>query len=129
MTKRECLLSAAWTGLPLTLAGRELSLPFGRFEILRLWDNIIFGTNSKRDQSEIAAVYECAWVMFMTRDELAAVQSMTPDDFRKAFADWCLDHEDELPAVKEGIAGRLEQLKAAMVESVTPGKEDARHAS
>jgi hypothetical protein len=111
------------------LAGRELSLPFGRFEILRLWDNIIFGTNSKRDQSEIAAVYECAWVMFMTRQELTAVQAMTPDDFRKAFADWCLDHEDDLPAVKDGIAGRLEQLKAAMVESVAPGKEDARHAS
>jgi hypothetical protein len=94
-----------------------------------LWDNIIFGTNSKRDQSEIAAVYECAWVMFMTREELANVQSMPPEDFRKAFADWCLDHEDDLPAVKDGIAGRLGQLKAAMVESVAPGKEDARHAS
>ena len=129
MTKRECLLSAAWTGSPLTLAGRELTLPFGRFEILRLWDNIIFGTASKRDQSEIAAVYECAWVMFMTRDELMEVQRMTPEDFRKAFAAWCLAHEEELPSVKDGIAERLEQLKAAMVESVAPGKEDARHAS
>jgi hypothetical protein len=129
MTKRECLLSAAWTGSPLTLAGRELSLPFGRFEILRLWDNVIFGSNSKRDQTEIGAVYECAWVMFMTREELAKVQAMPPEEFRKAFADWCLDHEDELPSVKEGIAGRLEQLQAAMVESVTPGKEDARRAS
>ena len=111
------------------LSGRELTLPFGRFEILRLWDNIIFGTNSKRDQSEIAAVYECAWVMFMTREEIAAVQSMQQEDFRKAFAGWCLDHEEELPSVKDGIAERLEQLKAAMVGSVTPGKEDARHAS
>ena len=129
MTKRECLLSAVWTGPPLMLAGKELRLPFGRFELLRRWQNIIFSTGSTRDQSETAAVHEFAWLMAMDKSQLAEAVSKTRDELESRFIEFCTTHEDELPEIISGVIERLEQLKAAMVESDAPGKEDARHAS
>jgi hypothetical protein len=129
MTKRECLLSAVWTGPPLKLDGQELRLPFGRFELLRRWGNIIFSTGSEREQSETAAVHECAWIMAMSKESMIEALSKARDELDPDFVKFCATYEDELPEIIEGVIERLQQLKAAMVESVAPGKGDARHAS
>ena len=129
MTKRECLLSAVFVGPPLKLGDKELTLPFGRFEILKMIDNVVFGTNSKRKQTEIGAIYECAWIMSLSKSEMIDLMASDEEARTAALARFCIEHEDELPDIKHGIVARLEALKAAMIESDTPGKEDARHAS
>lgn len=129
MTKRECLLSSVFVGAPLVLAGRELSLPFGRMQALQVLDNIIFANDSKREQSEMQAVYECAWIMFLEKPDLLKVMAATDEENAKSFLAFAIEHEDELGDIKEGIINRLQALKAAMFAPDPPGKEDARHAS
>jgi hypothetical protein len=122
MNKRECLLSKSWTGEPLTLGDRELVLSAGRFELLRYWKNAIMA-ESATDQTEIGALHEIAWVMWMTGPEVKAAKRMTLEKRREAVLDFALDNEDELTGIEDGIKDRLMAIKAATVEAESPGKE------
>lgn len=122
MNKRECLLSRAWTGEPLIVGGRELALSAGRYELLRYWKNAIMA-ETVTDQTEVGALHEIAWVMWMTKDEVKAAKRMTLEKRREAVLDFALDHEEDLLSIEDGIKDRLLSIKAASVEAETPGKE------
>lgn len=128
MNKRECLLSRAWTGAELTLGGRELALASGRFELLRYWKNAIMGEGGG-DQSEVGAMHEVAWAMYLTKDEIKASKRMSDAERREAVLDFALEFEDELAGISDGIKDRLLSIKAAAVESELPGKAEPALAS
>jgi len=51
---------------------------------------------------------------------------MTPEERRAKTLDFMLETEDEFTTVSAGIQERLESIRAAMVESESPGKEDVQ---
>lgn len=109
------------------LGDRELVLSAGRFELLRFWKNAIMA-ESANDQTEIGALHEIAWVMWLTGAEVKAAKRMTLGERREAVLDFALEHEDELSGIENGIKDRLMSIRAATVEAETPGKEPV-HAS
>jgi hypothetical protein len=72
---------------------------------------------------------ELVMVCYLTKDEVKGVQRMTNEDRAKAVVDFMLEFEDELPEIQAGIQERMEAIKAAIVESESPGKGDVPHAS
>ena len=126
--KRDDLLSTAWTGKPLELGGRELRLSAGRHGLLGYWKNAFF-EEGQTGQSSLAAMGELVMVCYLTKDEVKGVQRMTNEDRAKAVVDFMLEFEDELPEIQAGIQERMEAIKAAIVESESPGKEGVPHAS
>ena len=124
---RQNLLESAWTGPPLTLNGRELVLSPGRHSLLGYWKNAFFSENAT--QTPIAAMGELVMICYLTREELRGVQQMSDEMRSLAVIEFMLEHEDALTEVQEGIQARMEAVKAAVVESESPGKEDAAHVS
>jgi hypothetical protein len=122
MNKRECLLSRAWTGPELVLDGRALALSTGRYELLRYWKNSIMA-EIENEQTQVGALHEIAWVMWLTKDEIKAAQRMTTEKRREAVVNFALDYEDELAEIQDGIMERFRSIQAATVESDSPGKE------
>ena len=125
--KRDDLLSRAWTGAPLLLNGIELRLSPGRHSLLGYWKNSFFVDNP--EQSSLQAMGELILVCWANKDELKELQRMTDEDRAKRVIDFMLEVEDELTAIQEGIELRMQSIKAAIVESELPGKEEPAHAS
>ena len=125
--KRDDLLSTAWTGKPLELGGRELRLSAGRHGLLDYWKNSQYHEDS--NQTKPAGLGEMVMVCYVTKEELREIQRMTDKEREKAVVDFMLEWEDELPEIAEGIVARMEAIKAAIVESESPGKGDAAHVS
>lgn len=126
--KRDDLLSTAWTGKPLELGGRELRLSAGRHGLLGYWKNAFFD-DGNTGQSSLAAMGELVMVCYLSKEELKEAQRLSDDDRAKAVVDFMLEWEDELPEIQVGIQARMEAIKAAIVESESPGKGDAVHVS
>jgi hypothetical protein len=125
--KRDNLLTLSWTGAPLVHNGRELVLSYGRFELLKSWGNELL-SDADTDQSRSHAMGEIALVCCSTKDEIKELNRMTADDRKAAVTEWMIDNEEATGDLFEGIEIRIAAIKAATVESETPGKEDARHA-
>jgi hypothetical protein len=125
--KRDNLLTFAWTGEPLEHNGRELVLSYGRKEQLAAWGNELF-SDKETDQSRGHAMGEITLVCCSTRDEIKTLKRMTREERHEAVVEFMLDNEEHLARLFDGIEIRIEAIKAASVESETPGKEDVRHA-
>ena len=122
---REDLLSQSWTGPPLELNGRELTLSLGGIELLRRWRNPLV-TGADSDSSPFSAVAEIALVCYSDKAELIALRKMTEADRGEAVLDFMLENDGEMLRLQDGILERLKAMTAAAVESETPGKEQAR---
>jgi hypothetical protein len=65
-----------------------------------------------------------------TRDEIKELQRMTPEKRAEKVVEFMLDNEKDFSEASAGIQERLESIRASMVESESPGKEEAQaHAS
>ena len=120
---RKNLLDLAWTGAPLTIAGNEICLSHGRRALLASWGNSLFDSKNT-DQNQSDAMGEIVMVCSATKNRLMEIRGMTDSQRKQAVVEFMLDNEDELDAVFEGVADRLQAIAAANVEPATPGKPE-----
>ena len=129
MNKREDLLSKAWTGPQLTIGGKPIMLSPVRYSILESWRNSLFDS-SNTEQSAVEAMGELLLICSATAAEVQQLRNSTPEDRKSNIVCFMLETEDEFSLASAGVQERLESIRAAMVESESPGKEDApAHAS
>ena len=119
--KRDDILSRAWTGEPLTLGGRQLTLSPVRYALLEYWRNSLFQPQNTA-QNAISAMGELVLVCYCDRSEIKELQKMGDEERADAVLNFMLAHEDEWSGVTEGIQKRLEAIQASMVESEASGK-------
>jgi hypothetical protein len=123
--KRDDILSRAWTGEPLMLGGREITLTPVRYALLEYWKNSLFRPDEST-QNAIAAMGELILVCYCEKSEIKELQRMSPEERHEKVMDFILLHEDEFTSVSSGIQKRLEALQASAVESEAKGKEEAQ---
>lgn len=124
MTKREDLLSRAWTGEQLTIGGKPVIMSPVRYSILEYWHNSLFDSTNT-NQSAVDAMGEMLLLCSATREELKDIQRLAADERKIRVMEFMIDTEDEFTLASSGIQERLDSIRAAMVESESPGKEDA----
>jgi hypothetical protein len=122
--KRDDILSRAWTGEPLTLGGRPITLTPVRYALLEYWKNALFRPENTA-QNAISAMGELILVCYCDKAEIKELQKMDEKERENAVLDFMLKHEDEWAGVAEGIQKRLEAIQASMVESEGAGKGEA----
>jgi len=124
--KRECLLSRAYTGTPLTLAGVELAFSPLVNEIVRELKTAFFTGDGDGTQTHQAGLCEGVLVMFLLasddRKGLAELRQMSREDRARRVLDFYLEHETGIDALKPEIIARMESVAAAIVESEAQGK-------
>ena len=124
--KRECLLSRAYTGIPLTLDGVELAFSPLVNEIVRELKTAFFTGDGDGTQTHQAGLCEGVLVMFLLasddRKGLAALRQMSREDRARRVLDFYLEHEAGIDALKPEIIARMESVAAAIVESEAQGK-------
>lgn len=124
--KRECLLSRAYTGAPLTFSGVEIAYSPLVNEIMRELGNALFSRGGDGSQTEHLALVECIMVMHLIAigDKKAVADYMAVDraERNKRCVQFYLDNEEEIEPLKPAIVQRLESAAAAIVESESPGK-------
>ena len=124
--KRECLLSRAYTGGPMTLEGREIAYSALANEIIREFKTSIFNADAPQDQTDYCGIAECVLVMSLLErkdfEGVKALRLMSRPDRHSAVLSFALDHAAEIDRLQTEILARLESLQAAAVESVEPGK-------
>lgn len=125
MTKRDDLLSRTWTGPQLEIGGKPVIMSPVRYSILEYWKNSLFDS-SNTSQTSINAMGELLLICSSSRDEIKELQRMTPEKRAEKVVEFMLDNEKEFSAASEGIQERLESIRASMVESESPGKEEAQ---
>ena len=125
MKNRHNILANAWTGAPLTLAGRELVLTAGRYELLKSWGNVLF-SDTESQQSQTHAMHEVALLCYASSAMIVELRKMTADDRHKAVVDFMLDYEEELPSVIEGLVERITATKLSAAESEGGGKQEGQ---
>ena len=128
MTKRDDLLSRAWTGAQLEIGGKPIILSAVRYAVLEYWHNRLFDETNER-QNAMAAMGELILVCSATREEFKELQRLTVEERAEKVMDFLVEHEEEIDAVSQGVQDRLEAIKAAMVESESPGKGEQVHVS
>ena len=124
--KRTCLLSRAYTGAPMLLAGREIIYSAIANEIIREFDSAFFNGAGAGDQTDFGGMCEGLLVMWhLAENDLAAIQQLRAMD-RPARArtvlDFSLLHEAEIDRIKDQLLDRIESAAAAAVESEARGK-------
>jgi hypothetical protein len=125
MKTRHNILATAWTGAPLTLAGREMVFSSIRYEILKSWGNVLL-SDTESDQSQNHAMHEIALLCYSTKEEIKELRKMTADDRHKAVVDFMLDFEEELPGVIEGLVERITATRLSAAESEGGGKQEGQ---
>ena len=125
--KRDDLLSRAFIGAPLELAGREIRLSSARYSLLKYWKNSLFNDHSEQDK--IDGRGEAILLAWSTKEEVRQLQRMTNEERAKAVTEFMLEYEDELPGIYDALDDKADELKAADVESELPGKEEPAHVS
>lgn len=129
MNKREDLLSRVWTGEQLEIGGRPVILSPVRYSILEYWQNSLFNSGNE-EQSAVNAMGELLLLCSVPKEEIKALQKLTKEERALRVMDFMLENEEEFTLASNGIQERLQSIRAAMVESETPGKEEAqRHVS
>jgi len=129
MNKREDLLSKVWTGPQLEIGGKAVMLSPIRYSILESWRNSLFDS-SNTEQSTVEAMGELLLIGSATPEEIQQLRKDTPEERKAKIVSFMLETEDEFSVASAGVQERLESIRAAMVESESPGKEDAlAHAS
>lgn len=124
MSKRQDLLAKAWIGPQLEFRGEPLILSPVRYSILNYWRNYFFD-NSNTAQGEVDAVGEFILACVSSTDEMRELQRMPTEQRADKVREFMLEIEDQFDELMAGIRERLEAIRAAMVESELPGKEDA----
>jgi hypothetical protein len=125
MTKREDLLSRSWTGPQLEIGGKPVIMSPVRYSILEYWKNSLFDS-SNTSQTSINAMGELLLICSATREEIKELKRMTPEQRAERVVDFMLDNEKDFSEASNGIQERLESIRASMVESESPGKEEAQ---
>lgn len=125
MTKREDLLSRSWTGPQLEIGGKPVIMSPVRYSILEYWKNSLFDS-SNTSQTSINAMGELLLICSSTREEIKELKRMTPEKRAEKVVDFMLDNEKDFSEASNGIQERLESIRASMVESESPGKEEAQ---
>lgn len=128
MNKRNDLLSRAWTGAQLEIGGKPIILSAVRYAILEYWHNRLFDETNE-DQNPIAAMGELIMICSASREDFKAIQRLTAEERAAKVMDFIVEHEDQIDDVSAGVQDRLEAIKAAMVESESPGKGVQAHVS
>lgn len=124
--KRECLLSRAYTGNPLTLDGVELAFSPLVNEILRELKTAVFTGDGDGSQTHQAGLCEGVLVMWLLakgdKAGIAELRAMTREQRAARVLDFYIEHEEGVDALKPEIISRLESVAAAIVESEEVGK-------
>jgi hypothetical protein len=124
--KRECLLSRAYTGNPMTLNGVELAFSPLANEILREFKTALFTGDGDGTQTHQAGLCEGVLVMWLLakddRAGIAELRKMTRPERAARVLDFYLENEAGIDALKPEILARLESIAAAIVESEAGGK-------
>lgn len=122
--KRECLLSRAYTGPPMTFQGVELVYSSLVHELMRDSANSFFAGG--KSTTEHLGLVEGVFVMWcLARGDKEALRQhldKTTAERASAMVRFNLEHEEEIEKVKPIIVKRAEAVMAAMVESEGPGK-------
>ena len=123
--KRECLLSKAYTGAPITLDGIELAYSPLVNEILRELDTAFF-TGPKEHQTDHHGMVEGIMIMFYlaknSRDLIHRHRTLEATERQREVVTFYLDHEEQIEAIKPLITERITAAVAAAVESEATGK-------
>jgi hypothetical protein len=104
------------------LNGRELRLSHGRHDLLRSWGNPEFGGSREMTPSQTTG--EIILCLYAESDELKALRAMTEEERADAVTDFLLANECDIERVREGIRERIESIRAAAIESESPGKRE-----
>jgi len=122
--KRECLLSRHYTGEPMTLHGKPIFYSALVNELMRELKVAVF--HGADDQTDHSAFTECIMVMGLIADNnLARINELRSMDRAARHSEvltFALGNEEEVERLKPQILDRLEQAKAAIVESEAGGK-------
>lgn len=122
--KRECLLSRHYTGEPMTLHGKPIFYSALVNELMREFKVAVF--HGADDQTDHSAFTECIMVMSLIADNnlsrIAELRAMPREQRHSEVLTFALEHDEEVEQLKPIILDRLEQAKAAIVESEAGGK-------
>ena len=128
--KRDCLLSRAYTGKPLTLNGSEIYYSATANEILREFQTAFFCGDGPGDQTHFHGVAEGLMVMELLAkgdvSRISELREMARQDRHKIVLTFAIENEDEIARLKPEILTRIESAMAATVESEMPGKPQAQ---
>lgn len=123
---RQCLLSRAYDGVPMTFNGKPIYYSPLVNEVLRETKNGFFYGNDNSDQTEFLGVCEAFLIMSLYADgnfaEVRRLREIGQAERNKAVLDFALENEAEIERAKPDFVARIKSAMAATVEGTMPGK-------
>lgn len=124
--KRDCLLSKAYSGPPMILAGVTLFYSPLANEILRELNTAFFMGDGTGDQTMHHGVCEGVFVMFLIASSdfkrLDEIRKMDRKERHALVLSFMIEHADEMDELRDQVIERVEASIAASVESEVVGK-------
>ena len=130
MTKRQCLLSRAYSGEPMKIKGTEIVYSALANEIIREFETAFFCDAKHDDQTDHHGLCEAVYVMFLiATDDYATIEqlrAMTRKERHAQVLSFYLANVDDVDAVKPLLMARIESAAASGVESLGVGKSPSQ---